>query len=99
MLPCAGKHSVQRLFQPGSAVPCTIQIAQQLLTQRHRRIPPGGGVTGQPKAGWIAAYLQQKRGSAAAAAVQKRLPGGIGAGIQPVVIALPGKAQHLPALF
>ena len=49
-----------------------------MLTQRHRRIPPSGGITGQPKAGGVAAYLQQKRCSAAAAAVQKRLPGGIG---------------------
>ena len=70
-----------------------------MLTQRHCRIPPGGGVTGQPKAGGVTVYLQQKRRSAAAAAVQKRLPGGIGAGIQPVVIALSGKAQHLPALL
>ena len=99
VLPCAGKHSVQCLFQPGSAVTCAIQIPQQMLTQRHRRIPPGGGVTGQPKAGGGAVHLQQKRGGATAAVVQKRLPGGIGAGIQPVVIALPGKAHHLPALL
>ena len=99
VLPCAGKHTVQCLFQPGSPVTCAIQIAQQMLTQRRRRISPGGGVTGQSKAGGVAVYLQQKRGGAAAAAVQKCLPGGIGAGIQAVVIALPGKAHHLPALL
>ena len=96
---CAGKHSIQRLLQTGSAVVCTIQIAQQMLAQRHCRIPPGGGITGQPKAGGVAVQLQQKRRSAAAAAVQKCLPGGISAGIQAVVIALSGKAQHLPALL
>ena len=58
VLPCAGKHGVQRLFQPGSAMTRAIQIAQQMLTQRHRRIPPGGRITGQPKAGGVAAYLQ-----------------------------------------
>ena len=76
-----------------------IQIAQQMLTQRHCGIPPSGGITGQPKASGVAAYLQQKGCRTAAAAVQKRLPGGIGAGIQAVVIALPGKAYHLPALL
>ena len=99
VLPCAGKHTVQCLFQPGSPVTRAIQIAQQMLTQRRRRMSPGGGVTGQPKAGGVAVHLQQKRGGAAAAAVQKCLPGGIGASIQPVVISLPGKAHHLPALL
>ena len=99
VLPWAGKHGVQCLFQPRSAVTCAIQIAQQMLTQRLCGIPPGGGVTGQSKAGGVAVHLQQKRRSAAAAAVQKRLPGGVRAGIQPVVIALPGKTHHLPALL
>ena len=99
VLPCAGKYSVQRLFQPGSAMTRAVQIAQQVLTQRHCGIPPGGGVTGQAKTSGVAVHLQQKRGGAAAATVQKRLSGGIGAGIQAVVIALPGKAHHLPALL
>ena len=99
VLPCAGKYGVQRLFQPGSAMTRAIQIAQQMLTQRHCGIPPSGGITGQPKASGVATYLQQKGCRTAAAAVQKRLPGGIGAGIQAVVIALPGKAYHLPALL
>ena len=99
VLPCAEKHAIQCLFQPGSAVACAIQIAQQVLTQRHRRIPPNGGIAGQPKAGGVAVHLQQKRSGAAAAAVQKCLPGGIGAGIQAVVIPLPGKAHHLPAFL
>ena len=99
MLPCAGKHSVQRLFQPGSAVACAIQIAQQMLTQRHRRIPPGSGVAGQSKASGVAVRLQQKRSGAAAAAVQKCLPGGIGAGIQAVVIALPTATAAVRAIL
>ena len=77
----------------------TVQIAQQMLAQRHCGIPPGGEVTGQTKTSRVAVHLQQKRGGAAAATVQKRLPGGIGAGIQAVVVSLPGKAHHLPALL
>ena len=99
MLPCAGKRAVQRLFQPGSAVTRAIQIAQQMLAQRHCGIPPGGEVTGQTKTSGVAVHLQQKRGGAAAATVQKCLPGGIGAGIQAVVVSLPGKAHHLPAFL
>ena len=96
---CPGQQVVQRFFQPGCTMAVCVQIADQMLAQRHRRISFCRREAAQTKRGKVAHGFQQERRGTVPVLIQRCLPGAVGLAIKAGIVVFTGKTQGLPAHF